>query len=113
MHPFEISYLENTNIRIRQYRSQKTIIQSWMGETDTDELRAFLGLLYYRGLLGLTKHSTRHLWGREGPVVFSATMSQNRFTFLNSKVSFDDKSTREERWKNDREEFNNHFLTVF
>ena len=67
-----------------------------------EELRAYLGLLYYRGLLGLTKHSTRHLWGKHGPIVFPATMSLNRFIFLNSKVSFDNKATREERWKNDR-----------
>ena len=73
-----------------------------MGDTDMEELRAYLGLVYYRGMLGLTKHSTRHLWGKDGPIVFAATMSENRFIFLKSKVSFDNKATREERWKNDR-----------
>ena len=66
------------------------------------ELRAFIGLMYYRGLLGLSKQSTSKLWGENGHPVFTATMSKKRFDFLNSKVSFDDKETREERWKSDR-----------
>ena len=73
-----------------------------MDDVDMIELRAFIGLLYYRGLLGLSKQSVKKLWGENGHPVFNATMSLKRFEFLNSKVSFDDKNTREERWKIDR-----------
>ena len=42
------------------------------------EMKAFIGLLFYRGLYGLTKHSTNILFSdRHGPAVFSATMSRN------------------------------------
>ena len=34
--------------------------------------------------------------------IFSATMSLNRYWFLNHYLSLDDKSTRDERWKKDR-----------
>ena len=71
-------------------------------ETDMDELRAFLGLTYYRGLLGLSKQTIKRLWAKNGHPIFAATMSRNRFKFLNSKISFDDRESREERWKSDR-----------
>ena len=71
-------------------------------DLDLIELKAFLGLKYYRGMLGLSKHSTKELWSADGPPVFGATMSQNRFEFLNSKISFDDPDTRQERFLNDR-----------
>ena len=102
MHTLKYLDLENTNKRISQHRTQKTVVREYMGSTDLVELKAYIGLVYYRGLMGLTKHSVRHLWGKEAPIVFAATMSQNRFNFLNSKLSFDDKLTREERWKADR-----------
>ena len=56
-----------------------------------DELRACIGLDYYRGLMGLSKQKVSRLWGKDGPNVFAATMSRGRFQFLKSNISFDDK----------------------
>ena len=55
-----------------------------------------------------------------GPPMFSAVMSCNLFTFILHKLSFDDESTRAERWKKDRftaireffEKFNNQCMLV-
>ena len=52
--------------------------------------------------------------------MFSAVMSHNRFTFILHNLSFDDKSTRAERWEKDMftaireffEKFNNHCMLV-
>ena len=55
-----------------------------------------------------------------GPPMFSAVMSRNRFAFILHNLSFDDESTRAERWKKDRftaireffEKFNNQCMLV-
>ena len=55
-----------------------------------------------------------------GPPMFSAVMSHNRFTFILHNLSFDDKSTRAERWEKDMftaireffEKFNNQCMLV-
>ena len=52
--------------------------------------------------------------------MFSAVMSRNRFAFILHNLSFDDESTRAERWKKDRftaireffEKFNNQCMLV-
>ena len=55
-----------------------------------------------------------------GPRRFSAVMSRNRFAFILHNLSFDDESTRAERWKKNRftairkffEKFNNQCMLV-
>ena len=55
-----------------------------------------------------------------GPPMFSAVISRNRFAFILHNLSFDDESTRAERWKKDRftaireffEKFNNQCMLV-
>ena len=37
-----------------------------------------------------------------GPDIFGATMSQRRMRFLLAHITFDDKSTRKDRWPSDR-----------
>ena len=71
-----------------------------MKEVTVIEMKAFFGLLFYRALYGLTKHSTHVLFSdRHGPAVFSATMSRMRFKFLLSHICFDEFEQREEAWK--------------
>ena len=82
--------------------SQKSGKKTYVGDLDVDELRAYIGLMYFRGLLGLSKHSVSRLWGKDGHIVFASTMSMERFKFLASKIAFDDKESREERWVQDR-----------
>ena len=53
-----------------------------------------------------------------GPLMFTAVMSRNCFAFILPNLSFDDESTRAERWKKDRftaeffEKFNNQHMLV-
>ena len=53
-------------------------------------------------MLSQTKHDVQHLFGLDGHHGFGATMSCNRFRFLLARLSFDDKSERENKWKTDR-----------
>ena len=67
------------------------------------EIRAFFGLVLYRGLYQLNTFTVHRLFSeRYGPPIFSTTMSRNRFLFLIVSISFDDKTTRANRWKQDR-----------
>ena len=67
------------------------------------ELRAFLGLMYFRGLLGQNNHRCEFLFCETtGHPVFTATMSKNRMKFLIQNLMFDDRNDRAERWQPDR-----------
>jgi len=109
-----------TNERIKQVRGALPIHvlenskYTYFRETDEIELESFFGLLYMRGLLGQNNHSSSILFSAvTGHPVFSATMSQKRFEFLHSCISFDDITTRQERWKNDRFTAFRHIFSVF
>uniref|UniRef100_UPI00358F0E78 uncharacterized protein n=1 Tax=Myxine glutinosa TaxID=7769 RepID=UPI00358F0E78 len=101
--------LTNTNKKINKYLSNLTPEvrnsdkNSYLREASATEIRALLGMLYYRGMLGQNLLDVKWLFGdRVGHPVFGATMSKNRYKFLLTKLSFDDKDTRPERWRNDR-----------
>lgn len=85
-----------TNSRIRDFLSEKTSTQlahaqGWIHETDDTEIYALLGVLYARGLMGLSHHDVKILFGGEtGHHVFSSAFSQNRFKFLHAVLAFDD-----------------------
>ena len=72
---------------------------SWVHHTDLREMKAFCGLFLARGLLKLNNWDLKRLY-REGvgPAVFSATMSRERFKFLNSFMIFNNPETKVERW---------------
>ena len=85
------------------------------------ELKAFIGHFLYHGLYKLNTMGIRKLFSDSyGPPMFSAVMSRNRFAFILHNLSFDDESTRAERWKKDRftaireifEKFNNQGMLV-
>ena len=97
------NYLEDLSLtkRMRMVTNRKDYL--YAKETDEVEMAAFLGLFYVRGLL------KQNYWERDrlfsdltGHPVFCATMSRNRFSFLNKHLCFDDPETRPERWKKDR-----------
>ena len=76
---------------------------SFVKEVSEMELKAFIGLFLYRGLYKLNTMGIRKLFSDSyGPPMFSAVMSRNRFAFILHNLSFDDESTRAERWKKDR-----------
>ena len=67
------------------------------------EMKAFIGLMYYRGLYGQNNHRLDMLFSeRHGAPVFSATMSRMRFQFILAHLCFDDYRSRDRRWPNDR-----------
>lgn len=74
-------------------------------DTDELEMRALLGLYYYRAMFNQSLESVNHLFEIKQDLshpVFSVTMSCNSFVFLSAHLSFDDKNTRPERWQYDR-----------
>ena len=84
-----------------------TAITSFSGMTCSHwlerELKAFIGLVYFRGLYGMNHHNIELLFKSGiGPDIFGATMSQRRMRFLLAHITFDDKSTRKDRWPSDR-----------
>jgi hypothetical protein len=99
-----------TNRRIRSFISklpENFIAENnkylYIKETCIDELNALIGLYIYRGLYKLNTLSVTKLFSNTyGPPIFSAVMSRNRFTFIRANLCFDDASTRDDRWKQDR-----------
>lgn len=71
--------------------------------TEVSEIKAFLGLLYARGLMNLNHQNAANLFLQGiGHPIFTATMSHGRFTFLHSTITFDDFETRNKRFQGDR-----------
>ena len=86
--------LENPNRTKYQYHMQ---------HTDITEIKAFIGIYYLRGLMKENFSDYDILWEEAiGHPIFAATMSKNRFKFLNRLLTFDDRSTRDERLRRDR-----------
>lgn len=103
------SVVLNTNNTIRLFRDKfHKVIESSDKYThcnfiDLIELKAFIGLLYLRGALKQNLFNANFIWYHESANdIFSATMTLKRFQFICRFLQFDDKTTREERWKHDR-----------
>ena len=80
-------------------RSSDHSYDSSMKNTTACEILAFIGLMYLRGLLVWTNHDVNILFNDlSGHRIFGATMSKNRFKFLFALISFDDHTTRPQRW---------------
>lgn len=76
--------------------------QRYTSKTDKVELMALFGLMYRSGLYKTAKTNLSELWSIvDGPPIFRATMSKNRFEFLVNYLRFDDHETREARKVND------------
>ena len=76
---------------------------TYVKETDLIKLKALIGLLYLRAALQLDIFKTREIFFQEGShKIFAATMSYNRFTFLICFLEFDNKETRQQRWREDK-----------
>jgi len=72
--------------------------------TDILETRAFIGLLYYAGILKANHLNADELWKTDGSGVeiFRLTVSLPRFRFLIRCCRFDNKDTRDDRKKVDK-----------
>jgi hypothetical protein len=75
--------------------------QEW--KVSVEEMEAFIGLLYIRGVCGCSKIKLDKLWGQTwGISIFSSTIPRDRFRQIMRFLRFDEKSTRSERLKNDK-----------
>lgn len=90
---------QQIDVKKRNYKTD----QRYIGETNKVELSALFGLLYMTGVLKKAHLTLADIWSATfGPPIFRATMSKNRFEFLVNCLRFDDKTTREERKKEDK-----------
>ena len=72
-------------------------------ETYIIEINALFGLMYLRGLPGMSLQRVDYLFSdNKGHFPFGAIMSKNRFKFLLSHITFDDYSHQEKNWPTDR-----------
>ena len=67
-----------------------------------EEIKALIGLIYARGLLGQSMHDVSHLFGKWGHPIFGAATSRDRMKFLIHNLTFDDPLERTEKWAGDR-----------
>lgn len=71
--------------------------------TDSDEIRALLGLLIFSGGRRDCHLTAREMFSpKTGPPIYRAAMSEERFCFLLSCLRFDDKDTRDTRQVTDK-----------
>ena len=67
------------------------------------EIKGFFGILHLRSAFHLNMCNTRDLWFHESAHdIFVVALSWNRFHFIWKFITFDDKPTRNDRWKNDK-----------
>ena len=119
--------VNNTNTKIQQFIGRlpdnfnEKFKYPFIKETNHPEMKDFIGLFIYRGLYKLNTMAIKKLFSKKyGPPMFSAVMSRNRFVFILHNFSFDDDTTRNERWKLDRfavirvffESFNDNCMSV-
>ena len=105
--------VEHTNNNIFQFPQRFVAVLSpdnenaskytWYKETDLKELHAFLGLMYFRAVLKLNLFSRQTIWYHEtSHDLLTATMSEKWFTLPCRMISFDENTTRTNRWKHDK-----------
>ena len=98
--------VRGTNKRLQKRKetlSEKERNDSRNSDTDSTEIKAFIGLAYARGLLGQNHHDIQRVFHpKTGHQIFSACMSLRRFRRLNSDLSMDDPDDRQKRWEADR-----------
>jgi hypothetical protein len=66
------------------------------------ELKALVGLIYMRGLLGANLIEAKQLWTSNYSPIFAATMSYHRFSYLLSHLRMDDRAKRDNARERDK-----------
>ena len=70
---------------------------------DRIDMKAFSRILYLRAAFRLNLLDGEIIWNHESAhYIFGTTMSVNRFKFICCFCTFDDKTTHQDRWKNDK-----------
>lgn len=83
--------------------TQTTCKASFTKDTDTVEIRALIGLLYYAGAMKMHGVFTKELFDKNSGIpIFRATMPEAHFRFLVNCLRFNDKDTRAQRKETDK-----------
>ena len=109
---FELITSNTTNKRIDEHLDklwtfkEHTLDSSkyiWFKLTTKEELKTFVGLVYFRGFYGLNHYNIKLLLKSAiGLDIFGAAMSQQRMRFLLAHITFDCNSLRKDRPPSDR-----------
>lgn len=104
-----------SNQKITEYAENHGNDAAYTNHIDSNEMRAFMGLLFLSGIFKSGREDARGLWSStsKGRPIFRTVMSLNRFLFILSNLRFDDESTREERKKTDRLALISEFFEKF
>ena len=101
--------VEYTNSNIQNFRRkfENVIVNlnkyTYCDITDLTEMKAFIGIFYIRAVLKVNIHNSNQTWQHNSSNdLFAPTMSLKRFHFLTRFIEFDDKASREERWRFDK-----------
>ena len=99
--------ISNTNKRNDEYLDKlqtfkehtfNNLKYTWLKQTTKEELKAFIGLVYFRVLYRMNHHNIELLFTSGiRPDIFGATMSQQQMKLLLAHITFDDKSIRKKR----------------
>lgn len=74
---------------------ETSVRPSFSRDTNETEILAFIGLLYYAGVMKMRGVTTKELFDKDSGIpIFRATMSESRFRFLLNCIRFDNKETR-------------------
>ena len=98
--------ISNTNIRIDEHLDKLWTFKehtfssakcSWLKQSAKEDLKVFIGCVYFRGLYGMNHHNIELLfkYGID-PDIFGATISQQQMRFLLAHIVFDEKSTQKD-----------------
>ncbi|XP_071639052.1 piggyBac transposable element-derived protein 4-like [Temnothorax longispinosus] len=97
--------LKWTNAEIETYKTThvfEAADSATFSSLTLNELKAYIGLLYYQGLNNNNRVLLENLWSDEfGTNLYKTVMSVKRFRFIGARLRFDDKTTRRERRASD------------
>ena len=87
--------------KIVRYSQKKADLLEIPVRLDIDQLRAYFGILYFRGAHHDQKMPITELWSEHDRDFYTCAMSRNLFLIWNKVLRFDDSSSRTERYQTD------------
>lgn len=91
--------VEQTNNKIEDVCAHlivKNKVETYHHHTDANEIRAYIGVLYFAGLWKSSNVDDNRLWDKNNDItLYRCVFTRHRFSFLASCLRFDDKNIRE------------------
>ena len=99
---WSLLFTDDMLLKIRNATNEEAVNAGSGFKIELNDLKAFIGLVYLRGMFG-QKHSVKFLFGKEfGPPIFRQTMSREKFEKIKRFLRFDIRSKRSSRLNNDK-----------